>query len=338
MNPPAPINVEKMFGTFVKSFDGTLVSEVVGNSPQFANADYLFRQQGVVAELKCMTKDVLADAAYQDEIGQAVERWIGTGKIPNFLGKARIQTAALPADCQREFFQILRKPVHGAIEKANRQIRETKANLNLPDAKGLLLLANDGCWSIETEAMLYLADISLGNRFTSINSVVYFTVNMPARMPGVDRDVLVWVPAARKDVRPVDKDFLGQLQKGWSAYHESLLGQHIPTIEIEEQQRIHELRFIRRARSLPRSDDASMPVQPVVRFEIGKFYTDSFGRSFRCLNLQGDLVTLMRFEIQHEGQVLDVTFSQNVKFAFHYMPLTDLAEIHRLEARYRRLK
>ena len=59
----------------------------------------------------------------------------------------------------------------------------------------------------------------------------------------------------------------------------------------------------------------------------------SLGHKFRCLNLQDDSVTLMRFEIYHQGNTLDVVFSQNVKYAFHYTPISDLTEIQRLEAR-----
>jgi hypothetical protein len=246
MNPPPPIDVEKIFGDFVKSFGGSPISEIVGASLPFANADYLFRNELVVAELKCMEKDVLADQRYQADISDAAERWIRDGKIPPFAGTVKIQTANLPADCQREFFQILRKPLHGAIEKANRQIRETKSHQNLPDAKGLLLLVNDGCWSIESDAMLYLMDNSLGDRLSSINSIVYFTVNMPARMPCVERDVLVWVPASRKDIEPVDENFLTKLQQGWCAHFASVIGEQVPTIQIEDNNRLNQTRFIRR--------------------------------------------------------------------------------------------
>ncbi|SRR6266704_1212889 len=249
MNSPPSIDVEEAFGNFVRLSGGSLVSEIVGASPKFANADYLFRNQTVVAELKCMKKDVLADRDYQMEISGAIERWIGAGRIPPFWGIVRLQTANLPPDCQREFFQILRKPIRGAIEKANRQIRETKANLGLPNAKGLLLLVNDGCWSIESEAMLYLANIVLGSRFRSINSVIYFTVNMPAQMPGNDRDILLWVQGARKNIEPIDSDFLNWMQKRWHAHHEFLTGLSFPIIEIEDQHRIRDLRFTRQRRN-----------------------------------------------------------------------------------------
>lgn len=250
MNPPPFIDVEKQFGSFVKAFGGSLVSEIVGSSPRFANADYLFRDDAVIAELKCMEKDVLADHSFKTAIAKACERWIASRSIPAFWGTVQIDAAKLPAECQREFFQIVRKTVQGAIKKANIQIRETKAHFDIPKAKGLLLLVNDGCWSLQTDAMLYLTDISLGNQCSNINSVVYFTVNMPARMPGVERDVLVWIPAERTGVEPVNGNFLERMQQGWCAYHECLVGERVPIFEISGREHLPNIKFIRREDSV----------------------------------------------------------------------------------------
>jgi len=40
--------------------------------------------------------------------------------------------------------EILKAPIENFIRDANRQIRETKKRLNMPDAKGLLLVFNQG--------------------------------------------------------------------------------------------------------------------------------------------------------------------------------------------------
>jgi hypothetical protein len=245
MEPEISINVEEAFGKFVKATGGVLISEILGPSPAFANADYLFRDEGVVAELKCLEKDVMDGETFQTRISAALEDWIVKGKIPPFSGRIQIHSASLPQDCQHELFNILRRPLVGAITKANQQIKATKAHLNLPHAKGLLLLVNNGCWSLESDAVLYLADTSLGDRFRSINSVVYFTVNMPARMPGIQNDALVWVPAGRKGIDPVENGFLDHLQRGWFAHYAALTHQPLPVFE-EDWRRIADLRFVRR--------------------------------------------------------------------------------------------
>ena len=132
MNPPPPIEVEKYFNSFVRSCGGELVTDVVGPSPAFPNADYFFKKQNVIAELKCLSKDVLADSAYQKKIEMLFDRWIASGLIANpGWGTFRIQSANLPTQCRHDLTNFLRQPLAGAVEKANRQIRSTKTNINL---------------------------------------------------------------------------------------------------------------------------------------------------------------------------------------------------------------
>ena len=247
MNPPPPIEVEKAFGNFVKLFGGELISELVGSSPPFANADFLFREQNVVAELKCLSKNVLTDSIYKKTLADLYEKWIAQNRITNpGWGTFHIDVTKHPSECQREYFQILGKPLHTAVEKANRQIKKTKEHLNLPQAKGLLLLVNDGCWSLESNVMLYLADKTLGQRYSGINTMVYFTVNMAARLEGLERDALIWVPASRKDKDTVPEDFLSELQRGWCAHYAKLINQEVPSFIVEDHKKIQEMKFIRR--------------------------------------------------------------------------------------------
>ena len=247
MRIPEPIKIEDAFADFVKTTGGEIVSDIVGSSPNFANADYLFREHGVVAELKCLQKDVLEDQGYKQDVDDLFDYWVTRGFIPDpGLGLFRIRVDKLPVQCQRDFFQLIRKPIQGAIKKANTQIRETKVHLNLPDTKGLLLFANDGCWSLESDAMVHLIDTSLGHRFSSINSVIYLTVNMPARLPGVDRDMLVWLRCVRKGIEPVSRAFHQQLASGWITFHARIIGEEVLQLVAEDHKQIAKAKFIRR--------------------------------------------------------------------------------------------
>ena len=53
------VDVESAFNEFVEEFGGELISKAVPANPE-ENADYLFRDEGVVAELKCLQKDFFA--------------------------------------------------------------------------------------------------------------------------------------------------------------------------------------------------------------------------------------------------------------------------------------
>lgn len=51
-------SLENAFNQFVKKFGGELISELMPRSGNISdNADYLFRQQNIVVELKCLEKD-----------------------------------------------------------------------------------------------------------------------------------------------------------------------------------------------------------------------------------------------------------------------------------------
>ncbi|MGD0207601.1 MAG: hypothetical protein ABSC89_08355 [Verrucomicrobiota bacterium] len=326
MKRPASISIEPVFNEFVKSMGGELVSNLVGESPGFSNADYLFRSRGVVAELKCLTKDVLANKDYQRDISEMYERWVSAGKLQEIgFGTFKLETAKLPAECQREFFQLIRKPLQTAIKKANAQIKQTKARLGLMNAKGLLLLVNDGCYSIESDAIPFLTEKILGQQCTSINSIVFFTVNMPARMPGVERDILVWIPMHRIGFETVPQDFMTDLQKSWCGYYEKLIGQEVPTISVSDNKQIETVKFIR-------------PRKSPTTFVPGCYYTDGRGGYFRCIEVIGELARLIRFNLIFHGQQLSVEFSQNVKYAPLYSEFDDQQKIKQLEDLFVRMK
>jgi hypothetical protein len=238
------VNIEQEFDACVRKVGGEIVAEIVGPSPGFSNADFLFRQLGVVAELKCLQKDILEDSAYQNALSRMYSTWVAQKLIPDpGDGPIRVQTKTLPDECQTQIFQLLEKPTKEAIKKANRQIRETKEQLNLSGAKGLLLLANDGCWGLQSNAVLYIVDKVLANRFHSINTVVYFTPNMPALFSDLHRIGPVWVQCPRKGIEQVDAGFLDILRTEWTRAHGTLLGEKMPEIKIDDPQKILAARF-----------------------------------------------------------------------------------------------
>jgi hypothetical protein len=63
------IQIEPTFNAFVKAFGGELIRDIVGPSPNFHDADYLFRKEGVIAELKVLTEDKLNDPEMRKKLG-----------------------------------------------------------------------------------------------------------------------------------------------------------------------------------------------------------------------------------------------------------------------------
>ncbi|MEK0337884.1 MAG: hypothetical protein QQN41_10675 [Nitrosopumilus sp.] len=244
---PQRINVKKCFNEYVKDFGGELVSELLSKTPIY-NADYLFRNQSVVAELKCLEKDFFHDKKNHSKLKSMYDKWVHEGIIqPNGLGRIIINTKELPMKCQIEVANFAKEIVQRRIRKANKQIKLTKDHFGLPDAKGLLLLVNDGNYFLESNAIMYTLSRILKAKYTSINSVVYFTVNIVANMPGIDRNVLVWVDAAHRDtVDGVSRNFLDALREGWISFLKRKIGEDIPQIYIGDkyhQSSIEEIKF-----------------------------------------------------------------------------------------------
>src|SRR5260221_10424267 len=118
------VNVEAAFAGFVREFGGEVVEDIVGPSPDFLNADYLFRKIGVVAELKRMVQNKAEDQTLQAKIQGKFDRWMADGTIGPIYGRTVVQSRSLPPECQRELLDVYKPPLQSRIIKANKQIKQ----------------------------------------------------------------------------------------------------------------------------------------------------------------------------------------------------------------------
>jgi hypothetical protein len=242
------VDVENTFTAFVRAYGGEVVRDLVGASPAFLNADYLFRKHGVVAELKCLTEDKSEDARMRTKINAKFIEWMNRRLIGPVYGRVQIQSHTLPVECQRELMAMVSAPLRSHIRKANDQIKSTISQLKLEDAKGLLILVNDGNYALETDATLYLIGRILGTRFRSIHSVVYLTVNLYANAPGTAGPLLVWVHAGRASIPSVDYHFIDDLFAAWRVYLGRVTNREIGLVPVRRREDFSSLRFERRGR------------------------------------------------------------------------------------------
>jgi hypothetical protein len=157
------------------------------------------------------------------------------GTIGPIYGRNIINSKTLPERCQRELIDLYKPALQKRILKANKQIRETADFFGMPDAKGIVFIANDGNYALEADAAIYLIGRILGQDCSSIHSFVYFTVNMPASGPMTDKEILVWVHANRRKIlEPVDSDFVMNIFRSWRSFLEVLRGEHIEEITVDE--------------------------------------------------------------------------------------------------------
>jgi hypothetical protein len=247
--PLPDMDVEPTFDSFVESFGGELVRAALPSNTNLPlNADYFFRSRTIVAELKCLEKDYLR----KEQIGKKVEamfyKWAKQGRLrpEHFVGN-RVHINSLGEDCAMEVFKLYFKPIKRAVEKANRQIRVTKEYFGLADAKGLLILANDGNYALTLEMSMSILARLLPNHYSSIDSFIYFTPNMRLASNRYDRQANIWIsgPSSRPSANAVDSDYMSEIEQGWTRYIEHITGETVTIFNEHDPDTIRDLRFVR---------------------------------------------------------------------------------------------
>ena len=217
------VDIERTFDAFVKEIGGLVLRDSLPRSPLFENADYVFHDFQIVAELKCLTEDKLDDPNYIQKINAAWQKWRKSGLVFGDTPE-QIPVNILPEPCRRELVSISSRPLSRVITKANRQIRATKSALNINAYKGLLLLANDGNFALPANTMCWLVEDVLSDHFHSIDTYVLFSVNMVAKVPGTDIPCMVWMPRFRSEKEAIPQNIMDKLSEGWSSYYDKLTG------------------------------------------------------------------------------------------------------------------
>lgn len=199
MERPEPVHIENLFNTFVVQYGGELVRDVMETEPDKPNADYFFRKENVVVELKCLQKDSFNNKEDIPKFQEIINKWAEKKLIPqeDVFG-ILIGVKPIPECCFQDFKNAVTKTIDRIIYKANKQVGQTKIDLKTPKAKGLLLFANDGNYLYShAEFLKIIIDLMIRkySKDCSLNGFVYFTVNQASKIPGSDLDQHMWVPA-----------------------------------------------------------------------------------------------------------------------------------------------
>lgn len=222
VGPHNPLPVELTWCEFVRTSGGQVLADTVGRNPSFDNADYIFPKAGVVAELKEVQTEFSRSAAFTKGFDRLLRRVMredpkwrppllgGSGKLPPWFGK--------------EYVRLFRPHIARIIKKANRQIRETKSQLGIATPTGVLFLSNDGFTAIGPGVVRSLACNILTHSYSSIDCLVYLTVNRYVEIQGSDVPRLVWVPAYSDRAADSLQVFINELGRAWFQFLEERVG------------------------------------------------------------------------------------------------------------------
>jgi hypothetical protein len=196
--------LQSIIDPFVKSVGGELVCDLIENRNLPSNADYLFRQHNVIAELKSLQAGGFINSFHR-KLGDLFGKWDRQGKL-RVYGTVKIESGKLPLECQHEMFSVMGESLQKhVVATANKQIKSTKALLEMPDAKGLLWVASDGNDDFQPNIVWYLMTKILQKKketgdpaFSSVDGFAYFNPRMPAIVVQASEPALLFWGGARK--------------------------------------------------------------------------------------------------------------------------------------------
>lgn len=222
---PAPqgvqsVDVEATFDEFVSSVGGEKVSGFVGASPPFENADYLFRDKGVIVELKECTTEFAESVAFLRDVDRLAVKYIALGLMdpdPKRRGPP-------PSQYVRDLMGLFKPPISRILKKANRQVRSTRQALKMPEAPGVLVFVNDAFTSVEPMWVRAIACDLLSTSYSAITCFLYVTVNSYVAIPTSDYLYLVWAPTYAPDAPDSLVAFIDGLGTRWNSFLEAKVG------------------------------------------------------------------------------------------------------------------
>ena len=217
-----PLPVEPTWQEFVLVAGGEIVSNLLPEPRTLENADFFFENAGVLAELKEIETEFSQSGAFSKGFNDLMNRVLTEDPTwkPLLLGGS----GKYPGWFHLELVRLFRPPLSRVLKKANRQLRETKKHFKIHSATGVLILANDGFTSIGPEFVHALAALLLIQSYSSIDCLVYITVNRYVAIQSSDVPRLVWAPTYSHRAPDSLVTFIDGLGRKWFNFLEGKVG------------------------------------------------------------------------------------------------------------------
>lgn len=227
------IDVESLFTEMVRNFPMACVLSDKMPNPAFANADFIFHHEKVVAEFKRIEADNVNSPNNQAKLKAAVDRFYSEGKIAStIINEANWR--GLPKDLQEIVYDITTHSIKAHVAKANRQIKETKQNLNLPNYKGALIIVNDGVESYPPATFLQSVFRLVNKEFSGITFFIFFTANIFVITREHPMPILTWIGIDMEKDGKMDVAFSNNLHQAWKAIVSQRTGIRAGNVEMND--------------------------------------------------------------------------------------------------------
>ncbi len=221
-------NLEERFKIFLRSLPGTeSVDELVLTREQqeAQRADYFLANRTIIGELKALYEDTTS------KMEAILAPYRETPEWPIFFGEQELEKILqhLP-DRDRiraTIFRAVTRSIEAVVEKANRQIRETKRTFDLPESGGLLIIVNDAVDILAPDLVMYRVRRALNKRtkdgklrYEHVSAVMVIGgAHYTQLKPDLKGIPILIIPNGVPQVDRVEA-FIGELNRKWAAFEQ----------------------------------------------------------------------------------------------------------------------
>lgn len=231
VGPHDRLSVEDTWNKFIEVSGGNRVDEELSKNPDFDNADYIYKEDNIILELKEIETEFLRQEKTREKYNQLIEK---LKNDESYNENALIDDkVAYPSWFNNEFQRLAKPAIDRVLKKANKQIKETKKYFGVNKDSGVIIFVNDGFTDINPYVVSRLAQNSLIYSYSSIDCFLYMTVNRYVELPGDNEPKLLWVPAYSEKASDDLHDFINELGRKWFDFMEEKIGPFTSRTEIE---------------------------------------------------------------------------------------------------------
>lgn len=229
---PAPAPVEAEFDAFVEKFGGQKISDLIESKAQMPlNADYIFRDHNVIAELKTLEGTYSGPNAVQSLSQAYIDAGYSGSDFMGLLWRGE----EMPERVRALVGRRIRRSIEQRIKKARQQLRQSRTTFGDAQTRTLILIAMDQVPLFGHRTMLsHLAKV-MGDNYSDehTDGVVYFNPNMPTKIKSDGMEFSGWYPFYRDDqTNDGLSEFVNLLGNRWLTFFGNRIGQRNPILEL----------------------------------------------------------------------------------------------------------
>src|SRR6266545_819542 len=200
-----------------ENIDQLMLTTVQSNEQR---ADFFLNNRAIICELKALQADT------SGKVEKILDSYSDRSEFPLFYGAWELEKILRnfpdKDEIEKKIFNAATDSIEGIVEKANRQIRSTKATFNLSSSQGLLIIFNNVVEIFSPEAVAHRVRRALskrtpdgGKRFDQVSAVLILNT---AHYVQLTTDLTVTPIITIADESNPVADYLETLLPKWSAF------------------------------------------------------------------------------------------------------------------------